>query len=63
MSEKQKYDLASSAADRFYELQRKIGAVYAFAFRSYAVKVTDCKTYFGLGIYDREGRFITNIAC
>ena len=71
MTDRQKTKLGFDVADRFYELSEPKPPANAdgltswpraFAFRSYAVRVNEKSWGYALSIYDRHGRFVTNIA-
>ena len=62
MTEKQKGKLANDAADRFYELLKQKQWVKVFIFRGFAVTVERQPACFALGIYTRDGDYVTNIA-
>ena len=66
MTEAQKSKLAYDAA-AYWETIRPTcpideGRTIAFAFRSYAALIRGCGSYEGLSLWNRQGRFIINIA-
>lgn len=72
MNSARKRDLIYDAATRWAEIAKAKGlelgrgadppAYWTFPFRSYAVKATDCGTYWGLSVWDKDANHIGNIA-